>query len=68
MLNTDLIKGAAQAAEYAGITRRTIYHLVETQRIPCIRMGTRLYFRRSELDAAFRGVSSPLQIAGNDFS
>ncbi|MBX4390474.1 helix-turn-helix domain-containing protein, partial [Mycobacterium tuberculosis] len=43
MLNTDLIKGAAQAAEYAGITRRTIYHLVETQRIPCIRMGTRLY-------------------------
>ena len=68
MLNNDLIQGAAKAASYAGISRRTVYHLVETGRIPHVRMGTRLYFRRSELDAAFRGVSLSLQTADNDFS
>jgi excisionase family DNA binding protein len=54
MLNADLIHGAASAAEYTGLTERTIYHLVETQQIPVIRKGRSLFFRKSELEAAFR--------------
>lgn len=58
MLNQDLLQGASEAARYAGLSRRTIYHLVEKKQIPCVRMGSRLYFRRSELDAAFRASFS----------
>lgn len=68
MLNQDLIQGAEQAARYAGLSRRTIYHLVEKEQIPCVRMGSRLYFRRSELDAAFRGSSISTSPAENDLA
>ncbi|MYL97237.1 helix-turn-helix domain-containing protein [Novosphingobium sp. FGD1] len=54
MLNADLIAGASAAASYAGLTPRAIYHLVERGHLPVIRKGKRLYFRKSELEAAFR--------------
>lgn len=54
MLREDLIAGAKQAATYCGLTERAVYHLVENQLLPCIRIGKRLYFRKSELEAAFR--------------
>ncbi len=55
MLNADLIKGAKAAAEYTGLPRRVIYHLVEQNKLPVIRKGPRtLFFRKSELEAAFR--------------
>ncbi|MCC4252246.1 helix-turn-helix domain-containing protein [Sphingobium naphthae] len=54
MLGNDLIAGANAAASYAGLTARAVYHLVEQGRLPVIRKGKRLYFRKSELDAAFR--------------
>lgn len=54
MLNMDLIAGASAAAAYAGLTPRAIYHLVEQGHLPCIRKGKRMYFRKSELEAAFR--------------
>jgi|TARA_R100000501_G_C2625442_1_gene118891 excisionase family DNA binding protein len=54
MLNSDLIQGAAGAAEYTGLPRRMIYNMVENQQLPVIRRGRRLFFRRSELEAAFR--------------
>lgn len=53
MLADDLVAGAKGAARYTGLTERVIYGLVETGRLPTIRMGKRLYFKRSELDAAF---------------
>lgn len=53
MLNKDLISGAEAAAQHCGLTPRKIYHLVEAGLIPFVRMGGRLYFRRSELEAAF---------------
>ncbi|PZQ54164.1 MAG: helix-turn-helix domain-containing protein [Novosphingobium pentaromativorans] len=54
MLNADLIAGANAAASYSGLTPRAIYHLVEQGHLPVIRKGKRLYFRKSELEAAFR--------------
>jgi hypothetical protein len=53
-LAEDLIKGAKAAAGYTGLTERQIYHLVENDALPVIRLRTRvLFFRKSDLDAAF---------------
>jgi len=56
MLGIDLIKGAkAVEAETGGvITQRQVYHLVDRGLLPVIRKGRSMYFRRSELEAAFR--------------
>ena len=54
MLNADLIQGAKKAAEYCGLSPRTIYHMVDSQQLPVIRKNRTLFFRKSELDAAFR--------------
>lgn len=53
MLANDLLAGAKAAAEYTGLTERQIYHMAQSGHLPVIRMGKRLYFRRSELDKAF---------------
>jgi len=53
-MQTDLISGADGAAAYTGLSRRKIYRLAEEGHIPTIRKGRRLYFRKSELDRAFR--------------
>lgn len=56
MLAHDLIKGAKAVERETGgmITRRQVYHLVEQGHLPVIRKGRSMYFRRSELEAAFR--------------
>lgn len=56
MLGSDLIKGAkAVEIETGGIIKqRQVYHMVENGRLPVIRMGRAMYFRRSELEQAFR--------------
>ena len=53
MLSEDLIAGAKAAAAFTGLSERAIYHLVEARQLPVIRKGRKLYFRRSELMAAF---------------
>jgi excisionase family DNA binding protein len=52
-MNSDLIIGAEGAAQYTGISRSTVYRLVEKGHIPAVRKGRRLYFRASELDRTF---------------
>lgn len=56
MLGNDLIKGAkgVESDTNGIITARQVYHLVERGLIPVIRKGRSMYFRRSELEAAFR--------------
>jgi excisionase family DNA binding protein len=54
MLHEDLLSGAEAAAGYIGLSRRAIYHLVEAGHLPVTRKGRRLFFRKSELEAAFR--------------
>ena len=58
MLSNDLIKGAkAVEVETGGvITARQVYHMVEQGHLPVIRKGRTMYFRRSELEAAFRSI------------
>jgi len=53
-LADDLLAGAAAASAYCGLTQRVIYHLTETGALPVKRIGRRLYYRKSELDDAFR--------------
>lgn len=53
-LADDLLAGAAAAAAYCGLSQRVIYHLTETGALPVKRIGRRLYYRKSELDEAFR--------------
>lgn len=54
MLNHDLLCGARAAADYIGEPQRTIYHLVGKGLIPVIRKGRKMYFRKSELERAFK--------------
>lgn len=54
MLTTDLLSGAKAAAAYIGETPRAVYHMAERGMLPVIRKGRKLYFRKSELEAAFR--------------
>lgn len=58
MLNEDLIKGAPAAAKFCGLDTRTIYHLVEIGELPAIKKGKVLFFRKSELDSAFRSKAA----------
>lgn len=52
-LADDLLQGVNAASDYTGIGRRTLYNWVETSSIPFTRVGKLLFFRKSELDAAF---------------
>ena len=54
LLAQDLLGGAKAAAEYLGETERAVYNMAEKGHLPCIKKGRKLYFRKSELDAAFR--------------
>lgn len=54
-LSEDLLNGARAAAEFSGLSTRTIYHMVEAGTLPAVRVGKRrLYFRKSDLEATFR--------------
>ena len=53
LLSEDLLIGADQASFFTGLSKRTIYHLVENNEIPFRRLGARLYFRKSELNIGF---------------
>lgn len=57
MLNEDLIKGARGVAEFLGVSRPVVYAMVEEGHLPVIRKGPRLFFRKSELEAAFKSQS-----------
>ncbi|MES2494333.1 MAG: helix-turn-helix domain-containing protein [Pseudomonadota bacterium] len=58
MLNLDLIVGANAAAAYTGLKPCQIYRMAKSGLIPTIRVGHRMLFRKSELDAFFRSASS----------
>jgi hypothetical protein len=58
MLSDDLIKGAKGAAEYLGISERSVYHMSERRLLPVIRKGRMLFYRKSDLDRAF--TSDPI--------
>ncbi|MPT48739.1 MAG: DNA-binding protein [Sphingobium sp.] len=58
MLSDDLLNGAAEAAKYMGLPRASIYHMTKKGLLPVIRKSRRLFYRKSDLDAAFRSEAS----------
>lgn len=58
MLRDDLLPGASAAAHYVGVSPRTIYHMAERGHLPVTKIGKRLFFRKSELEAAFRSEAA----------
>ena len=56
-MKDDLLPGAASAANFLGLTRRQVYRLAEDGYLPVIRKGRSLFFRKSELQAAFQSRS-----------
>jgi excisionase family DNA binding protein len=56
-LNDDLLPGAAAAAAYIGVDRRSVYRMTEQGQLPAIRKGRRLFFRKTELDLAFASLA-----------
>jgi len=57
-MQNDLLAGADAAAEFTGLTRRQIYRLADQGLLPVVRMGRRLYFRKSDLERAFQPTTS----------
>jgi excisionase family DNA binding protein len=53
-LSEDLLEGAAAAAAFIGLKRRTVYRLTENGDLPVIRKGKKLFYRKSDLERAFR--------------
>lgn len=59
-LSEDLLDGAAAAAAFVFGTeskRRVIYRMTESGDLPAIRMGKRLYYRKSDLERAFQSAA-----------
>jgi excisionase family DNA binding protein len=48
----DHLMNVGEVAEFLGLSKGTIYHLVSQQRVPCIRLSNRcLRFRMADLQA-----------------
>jgi predicted DNA-binding transcriptional regulator AlpA len=58
MLSDDLLKGAKAAAAHLGLTERQIWHLTEQGHLPCFRFGRSLFYKKSEIEAAFNKAAS----------
>ena len=56
-MEEDLIVGAEAAARHLGLTPRAVWHMIYTDKLPFVRKGRRLYFRKSELDRAFTSAA-----------
>lgn len=54
-VSDDLLEGAAGAADYLKLKggARAVYRLTEGGHLPCVRLGKRLFYRKSDLDRAF---------------
>ncbi|MEO7470141.1 MAG: helix-turn-helix domain-containing protein [Sphingobium limneticum] len=57
ILADDLLEGAAAAAAHIGLKPRAVYRMTEGGHLPVIRKGRKLFYRKSDLEAAFRPAS-----------
>ena len=61
-LSDDLLDGAAAAAQFIfgasdGTNRKRVYRMTENGSLPVIRKGKRLFYRKSDLERAFRAAA-----------
>ena len=61
----DLLKGAKEFSEHTGgkVSPAQVYHMVEREQVPFIKIGKTLYFRKSEIEAVFS--AQPNEAAAN---
>lgn len=57
-LNTELLDGVKNIANFIGKTERATYHLIHCGHLPVIRKGRKIYARRSEIEASFRSEAA----------
>ena len=48
-ISDDLLRGAAEIADYTGLPRRRVYRLTERKQMPVFRLGSELCARKSTL-------------------
>jgi excisionase family DNA binding protein len=54
---TEIMNGR-EAAQFLKIGKSTLYSLVKRGEVPCFYIGTRMRFRRDELDSQFRSEAA----------
>jgi len=60
----DLLYGATAIADFLGVKRSVVYHLIETRRLPSFKVGKVVCARRSTVTAAFERLEQdPLPAA-----
>jgi excisionase family DNA binding protein len=61
---SDLLYGANAIADFLGVKRSIVYHLIETKRLPSFKVGKVVCARRSTVTAAFERLEQePLSAA-----
>lgn len=45
----DLLRGASEIATFLGLSRRSVYHQIESGRLPVFRLGSSVCARKSVL-------------------
>lgn len=58
-LAEDMLKGLKAIAEFTGFTERELREFARAKTLPMFKIGKHHCARRSELDRAMSGVSSP---------
>lgn len=53
IVHTEIMNGR-EAAEFLKVGKSTLYSLAKLGKIPCFYIGTRMRFRKDELDKYFR--------------
>lgn len=53
IVHTEIMNGR-EAADFLKVGKSTLYSLAKHGKIPCFYIGTRMRFRRDELDKHFR--------------
>jgi hypothetical protein len=56
-LSEDLLEGASAAAAFLGLGPRAVYRMTESKQLPVIRKGRKLFYRKSDLEAAFQSAA-----------
>ena len=57
VLADDLLEGAAAAAAHIGLKPRAVYRMTDAGHLPVIRKGRKLFYRKSDLEAAFQSAA-----------
>jgi excisionase family DNA binding protein len=62
-LADDLLRSAEEIGTYLGIPTHTVYYLARTSRLPHVKVGRRIFARKSAIDRAFSCEPAPAQAA-----